>query len=135
MPDFNSAGYKSPINPFLKPYCTWYAFGRIYELGGSKLSVTGDASAWFNNAPMSKRYSTPSAQRVACWSGGPKGQGHVGVIEKVYSDGSFDYSEANFDGNGIFDATKDGVIIKCADLTAMKARFGSSFNFQGFIGA
>ncbi len=130
MPDLNNLGYYPPINKFPEGQCTWYAFGRIYELSnGSKLSVSGNAGSWFNNAPMGKRYSTPSGQLVACWSGGSGGYGHVAVVESYNATTKLmTFSDCNYNN--------DGKIITRPNITEkqMKNLFGASYTFQGYIG-
>ncbi len=133
MADFNSAAYKTPINNYPKGQCTWYAFGRIYEKTGKKLLVSGNAGDWYESSPLSRQYWKAASNTVACWSGGSDNYGHVGVIEKVYQDGSLDYSEANYDGDGILNTSVDGKIMHFNSVDAMKKRFGSLFTFEGYL--
>lgn len=106
--------------------------GRIYEKTGKELLVSGNAGNWYASSPWSRRYTFPASNTIACWSGGAGGFGHVGVIEKIYQDGSLDYSEANYDGDGTL-SSADGQIKHFASADDMKRRFGSSFTFEGYI--
>lgn len=70
------------------PNCTCYAWGRAYEILGSKPNLpTGDAGSWVANLggayPVSK--DNPQLGDVCCWSGGSNG-GHVAVIESIDGD-------------------------------------------------
>ncbi|WP_180950913.1 CHAP domain-containing protein [Marasmitruncus massiliensis] len=133
MADFNNAAYKSPVNPYTKGQCTWYAFGRIYELTSKKLSVSGNAGQWYDSAPSKKQFSYPSKKRVACWSGGNGDFGHVLVIEDVFDDGSMLFSEANYDGDGKL-SSADGKILSVNSEDDLMKRFGRSYTFEGYIG-
>ena len=88
-PTSNDSGWKyysSPINNYpLSPVnggnCTWYAYGRAYEVFGkdSGLSAAGDAGLWYSyaqNHGMSVG-STPKAGSIICWSN------HVAFVEAV----------------------------------------------------
>lgn len=97
-PSKSNRYYYSSINPFSSRYvgqCTWYAFGRAYELLGSKPKLcTGNAGKWFDYNKSNGYYpygSTPKCGAIACWQS--NGDGHVAVVEKVYSDGSFEVSQ------------------------------------------
>ena len=117
MPDFNKAAYRennplwkngyapgstNPPTPKLglaKGNCTWYANGRLRELGYDssvldKLIV--NASEWDDKAAaagisMSK---TPQVGDIAQWE-----SNHVAVVEKVNSDGTILISESSYSPN------------------------------------
>lgn len=85
--------YWTTDNPFYPtfglPNCTCYAWGRAYEITGSRPKLpTGDAGTWvesLNGAyPVSK--DNPQLGDVCCWKGGGNG-GHVAVIEAISDDG------------------------------------------------
>ncbi len=97
------SGYYAPrssYNPFTVNYnayggnCTWYAWGRAYELLGSRPKLsTGNAGEWYGYNKSNGLYSygtTPKLGAVACWSG------HVAVVEEIYSNGSFLISESGW---------------------------------------
>lgn len=90
-PELNNAYYYSNANPFyaagLAPTagldadgnCTWYAFGRAYEILGrypSGLS-TGMPNQWYYQSTNFKKGSTPKIGAIAVW------QGHVAVVEDI----------------------------------------------------
>lgn len=67
------------------PNCTAYAWGRAYEILGSKPNLsTGDAGQWWDYNQTTGAYpsgSTPKLGAVICWSGGSSG--HVAVVEAI----------------------------------------------------
>ena len=76
-------------NPFPEPgwNCTWYAFGRAYEILGYKPNFYGNARDWWGNNQRTKTFPTGSEPRpgaIACWWGNSAYiYGHVAVVEKV----------------------------------------------------
>lgn len=76
-------------NPFPEPgwNCTWYAFGRAYEILGYKPNFYGNARDWWGNNQRTKTFPTGSEPRpgaIACWWGNSTYiYGHVAVVEKV----------------------------------------------------
>ncbi|MGO2743510.1 MAG: CHAP domain-containing protein [Pseudolactococcus laudensis] len=79
---FYKAGYGMPN-------CTAYAWGRAYEILGSKPSLsTGNAKEWWGyNAGKYSSGQTPRFGSVVCW-GSPEGggYGHVAVVEEINGD-------------------------------------------------
>lgn len=84
-PDKNNVYYYSK-NPFYQagygmPNCTAYAWGRVYEITGTKPKLsTGNAYGWYGY--VKDGYARGQEARlgaVACWGGG----GHVAVVEKI----------------------------------------------------
>lgn len=76
--------------------CTWYAWGRAYELTGVSLKeCTGNAATWYNAAKNAGRSvgSTPKANSIAVF-GTSAGYGHVGYVEAVNGD-TVTLSESN----------------------------------------
>ncbi len=88
------------------PNCTAYAYGRAYELLGSKPSLcTGNAGQWYSYNAKHNFYkygSTPKLGAIACWDNYDSNQGHVAVVEKVNSDGTILISESHWRGT-VFD--------------------------------
>ena len=86
--------------------CTWYAKGRFAELMGIRANInTGNAAFWFaNNGGFPNandnyiRGQVPKLGAIVCWSGGSTGAGHVGVVEEIYPDGSYDISHSVWGG-------------------------------------
>jgi surface antigen/predicted chitinase len=83
--------------------CTWYAHGRMMELGYSEAALDtmwGNAGMWDNTAGNGATVSnTPSVPCIAVWEanvGGAGSVGHVAVIEQINPDGSILISESNW---------------------------------------
>lgn len=82
------APYGSRI-PSAKGNCTWYAWGRAYELTGTKPQpgLTGNAYTWWNGAAGKySRGSTPKVGAIAVWKSNMPysgGCGHVAIVEKI----------------------------------------------------
>jgi len=78
--------------------CTWYASGRVKEMGGSPAalaSMLGNANNWHNQLSNGATIaSSPQVGDIAQWSS--NGQNHVAVVEKVNPDGSIVISESNY---------------------------------------
>ena len=110
-PDKNDIHYYSDSNIFYKvrlspPFfkstgeqikgnCTWYAWGRIWELTGkqpTEANLIGNAYEWWNANLKSGKYrygSEPKVGAIAVWKAdlpGSGGFGHVAVVEKVDND-------------------------------------------------
>lgn len=70
------------------PNCTAYAWGRAYEILGTKPNLcANDAGNWYGYNKYYKYYpygKTPKVGAVACWDN-PWG-GHVAVVEKIEGD-------------------------------------------------
>lgn len=90
--------------------CTWYVAKRVNQLGltlkgrdGSKIpiiSTMGNGMDWAGTAARlgGETGSTPREGALVSFDLGD-GYGHVAFVEKVYADGSFLVSEANYDGS------------------------------------
>lgn len=112
------------------PNCTCYAWGRWYELIGTKPKLwTGNAENWFPKGTAYDGYQrgqTPKLGAIACWSKGKAGNdsdgaGHVAIVEEIYPDGSILTSNSAWKGTNFY--TK-----KIA-----KGYQVSGYTFQGFI--
>ncbi|HEY9829676.1 MAG TPA: CHAP domain-containing protein, partial [Stenomitos sp.] len=101
-------------NPFWQagygpPNCTWYAYGRMRQLGYSKAALNtmlGNAGTWDNTAGngASVIY-TPQAPCIAVWEAGvgyAGSVGHVAVVERVNADGSILISESNWPTGNLY---------------------------------
>jgi surface antigen len=91
------------------PYaqCTWFANQRYHELTGKYVPWTTNANAWqwVTRAyqygwKVSSKPSVGSIIVLQPWTQGAYGLGHVGVVEKVKSNGSVVASNMNWGGNG-----------------------------------
>lgn len=83
--------------------CTWYAWGRFYQVHGERLASTGNARTWCDSAKESgwKIGMTPSAGAVAVYDDSSHQYGHVMFVESYDKDGVVKMSEGNFNrGDG-----------------------------------
>lgn len=101
-PDTNNAYYyNSAYNPFSRGQCTWYVWGRAFEITGIRPKYSTypcDGKDVFYNC-KSAGYSTgtvPKVGAIACWgaSNSTWGYGHVAIVEKII-DGTVYVSEYN----------------------------------------
>ena len=117
------------------PNCTAYAWGRFYEIIGSKPKLsTGNAEQWFlKTSDGYERGQTPALGAVICWQkgattnpDGDDGAGHVAIVEQINSDGSIVTSESGWKSSSYWWTTTrrndDG-----------NWNGGSGYKFQGFI--
>ena len=90
-PDYDNKYYYSDMNVFTKygygmPNCTAYAWGRVYEITGTRPALpTSSAECWYGDNMSSGAYDygqTPRLGAIACWSYGGSG-GHVAVVESI----------------------------------------------------
>ena len=119
---FEKAGYGLPN-------CTAYAWGRFYELLGTKPKLsTSNAENWWNHNDGYKRGQVPKLGAVICWrkgkaGNGADGAGHVAIVEKVYADGSILISQSGWKAS------------KTMWTQTLKPpyKYGSAYTLQGFI--
>ncbi|MGC1198358.1 MAG: S8 family serine peptidase, partial [Geitlerinemataceae cyanobacterium] len=86
--------------------CTWYAHGRVKELGGNPAalnSMSGHAYEWHTQISNGTQIvSSPQPGDIAQWTS--NGQNHVAVVETVHPNGTMTISEShyntNWDGGG-----------------------------------
>lgn len=136
-PSKDDKHYYSNDNIFYKagygiPNCTAYAFGRAYELLGTipKLS-NHQAEVWIeDNKEYGYPYQTgmtPKLGAIAVWAKGnvgskyKDGDGHVAIVEDIYSDGSWKASNSAWKGKEFYLTTHD------------KNNTKKGYNFLGFI--
>lgn len=121
------------------PNCTAYAYGRIYELTGSKPTYlpTGNGGAWYtynSTYGMCEYGNEPRLGAIACWSE-PNEAGHVAIVEQINQDGSFVISQSGYQrpltsyppdmSKYLWTNTCNG--------TTKKASWMTNYVFQGFI--
>ena len=87
-------------NGYAYGYCTWYAYNRRAQLGRPIGGNWGNAVSWAAMARAAgfRVDQTPEAGAVIQNGGGWGGYGHVGIVEKVNSDGSLTVSDMNWVG-------------------------------------
>lgn len=76
--------------------CTWYAHGRLRELGYDPTQLdmmSGNAYDWDDQAPTGSVRTTPAVGAIAQSDNGP---GHVAVVESVHNDGTITVSESSY---------------------------------------
>ena len=84
------------------PNCTGYAYGRWMEAQGLKKCdlPTSNAENWYHDY-TGRKGKTVEVGSIICWKQGKlhaDEPGHVGYVEHVYLDGSFDTSESAWGG-------------------------------------
>lgn len=129
--------------PFKGANCTWYAFGRIYEINGVRPNVImGHAKDWWeNNIKLQKEGQgypygqEPRVGAIACWKP-KKGEkvyiyGHVAVVEKV-ENGRVIISESIYKDSKTYDQYQKYLIYSTFSNN-YKANYDSLYDFQGYI--
>lgn len=129
-PNKNNSYYYSS-NPFCQagypmPNCTAYAYGRAWEILGSKPRLsTGNAGEWWNYNIKNGCYNygkTPKLGAIACWDNYDSYHGHVAVVENI-SGNSVLISESHYNGTNF-----DTKIIN-----ANSSNYLTSKRFLGYI--
>lgn len=129
-PDSSNAYYYS-ANPFHQsgygmPNCTCYAYGRAYELLGSRPSLsTGNAGKWWwynKNNGIYAYGSTPKLGAIVCWDQYDQNQGHVAVVEAI-NGSQITISESHY--GGTFFTTRT--------INADSSNYLTSYRFLGYI--
>jgi hypothetical protein len=96
------------FNPFPSKggNCTWYAHGRMMQLGYSKYTLDSmrfNAYTWADDAARGAAVTLiPEAASIAYWEAGAfygSTLGHVGVVEAVNADGSILISDSSSSGS------------------------------------
>lgn len=114
-------------NPFYQsgygmPNCTCYAYGRFWELLGSKPNLSlGNAEDWYAYADGYTRGNTPKLGAVIVWENPGDGGGHVAIVEQINADGSIRTS------NSAYNST----LFYMQDIPADYSL--KDYNFLGFI--
>lgn len=85
-------------NRYAFGYCTYYAFNRRVQLGLPVANLWGNANTWDTSAARAGYLvnTIPSVGAIFQTDSGP--YGHVGIVERVNSDGSVFVSEMNYSG-------------------------------------
>ena len=105
-PAKTNKNYYSDKNPFYSKYvnnCTWYCWGRQLELGVKEASLkknlpTSNAENWYHYTGFEKS-SKPHVGDIIAYSAGKRhhaadGEGHVAIVERVYTNGNIFISES-----------------------------------------
>lgn len=89
--NLNSKGYQTPPNEFSRPQCTWYCYGRHYEVTGKKLKFSRNhdrnGGQWDDALVGKNLGSSPQPGAIMVFEGGRGGYGHVAFVEKVEDGG------------------------------------------------
>lgn len=106
--------------------CTAYAWGRAYELLGTKPKLgTGNAGSWWNYNKNTGAYpygTEPRLGAVAVWDKYDNNQGHVAVVEKIDGD-NVTISESHWDST-FFDIRT---------IKKDSSNYATSMRFLGYI--
>lgn len=104
--------------------CVGYAWGRIYEVTGTKPAMgKGNANTLWNYNDGYVKTQTPSAGDIVTFTGGD--YGHVAFVESVASNGDITISESDYYRSGSGYATK--TLTKASGYN-----YGSGLVLQGF---
>lgn len=131
---YSSPGNSFPYNSLSGGNCTWYAYGRFCEIAKKwvECSFNGNAVHFYDKSyfPTCKRGKTPKLGAIACWGKGSElgEEGHVAVVEKLYSNGDIAVTESGYTGGwhkGLHKLKKEHNY--CDGWTA------SGYVFRGFI--
>lgn len=108
------------------PNCTCYAYGRAYEILGSKPNLcTKNAGAWWSYNVTNGFYpygQTPKLGAIAVWDKYDDNQGHVAVVEEI-NGSQVTISESHY--SGAFFDTKT--------IKADSSDYLKSYRFRGYI--
>lgn len=99
-PSSSNSCYYGSANGYSVGQCTWYAFGRAYEiLGWAPNFGSGNANKWYSNNVSSGNFKYGSTPKVGSIMVTQKTStsGHVAVVERLNSDGTMLISEYNWD--------------------------------------
>ena len=121
----------SNTNPYYPAYgmpnCTCYAWGRTWEINNhyghdeTPTGMIGNADSWYSSSTDYEHGTEPKLGAIICFSGGPVGTGHVGVVEQINNDGSIVTSNSDYGGQYFY-------------LMTLRPPFSTgSLRFQGFI--
>ena len=97
--NYSHSAVNSQGNRYYYGNCTYYAFDRRQQLGRSVGSFWGNASNWANSARNAGLAVDNRPEVGAVFQTSAGYYGHVGVVERVNSDGSVYVSEMNWNGN------------------------------------
>lgn len=110
--------------------CTWYAFGRAWELIGSLPKLcTNNAGAWWNYNKNNNYYSygtIPKLGAIAVWDKYDGNNGHVAVVEEI-GDNYIICSESGWGYTSTYFRT-----VK-RNLKSSTLDMGSNYRFLGYI--
>lgn len=108
--------------------CVGYAYGRVAEILGEFIKIgfsygvkPYSAQNWWAAKDGLARGQIPALGAVACWTKADKSMGHVAVVEKIYSDGSWQSSESAYNGSA------------WKTRKYPRTSYRAGFKFQGFI--
>lgn len=95
-----------PVWSGVMPNCVGYAYGRFMEAGkvtSCNLS-THNARLWYGASDGYERGTTPKLGAVICYDypSDPSQAGHVGIVEKINSDGTIIISESGYQSTSWF---------------------------------
>lgn len=112
------------------PNCVGYAWGRAYEIMGSKPALSkGDAENWWGYSDGYSRGQTPKLGAIICWAKGnvgddSDGSGHIAVVEEIQSNGTITTSNSAYGGTRFYTQT----------ISPVNGVYSlSGYTFQGFI--
>jgi len=124
------------------PNCTAYAWGRAYEILGTRPKLcTSSAHKWWNYNKSGGYYeygSTPKLGAIACWTRGVSG--HVAVVEAINGNtvtiseshlthGNFDTKTLTIGAESGYAGVFQGYIYILGDITLTYAEYVAKYGF------
>lgn len=89
----------SQLNPYSKPQCTWFCWGRTYEKLGIRLPLWHNANTWDESAEADPHYTIGTeARNNSIMVENSSGTGHVAFVEKVENGYAY-ITEGNYAGS------------------------------------
>lgn len=141
-PRLTSAGmngspwWYSSGNPFYTPLlqlpnCTCYAYGRYAEARNDWAALpTGNGGDWYDAATSFQRGPTPQLGAVICFKSiSGDYDGHVGIVEEIWADGTLVTSNSEY--NGAYFALY--TVTPANDYQTAWQRANRDYYCQGFI--
>lgn len=121
--------WNTPNHQWGLPNCTCYALGRWGELWDAQnaqempVLCPYDARLWYGYTQDGFiRGQTPRLGAVICWDSTIGEQGHVAIVEEIYSDGSILTSNSAYNGTYFFTMNIPNTYY-----------YNQYYDFQGFI--
>lgn len=110
------------------PNCTRYCYGRWWEIMQTQplgLSGKGNAEDWWSGVTAYDKGQAPRLGAIICFADGRwSGWGHVAVLEKINSDGTYTFSNSGYPSWYFYKVTGNA---------SNNYGYDSSYRFQGFI--
>lgn len=115
------------------PNCTCYACGRSSEAAGRNVKQQiprTNAQTWYEKSNW-RGSATPKVGAIAVWGGGK--YGHVGIVERVNSNGSVVISQSNYNRGTTVQRQKNYFVLGTYVCEVGKVTIGIGWTFLGYL--